>query len=172
MVGVLCVNCESMAAGPCPNKHFSQQYAVWICIKFASAEHPGHPPWVSRASPWHDVQKAITSSLAPVHGRSGFSVQVGIRRQLTGAQRRTCSEVPRYQHKASYCFAAQAGCLPTGHCVTRVMVMAGETYLRTLAAAKAGAPDIHVHAFSPLEVCATFPHYPGLVQVQSLRVWP
>ena len=29
---------------------------------------------------------------------------------------------------------------------------AGETYLRLLEAAKAGAPDIHVHAFSPLEV--------------------
>ena len=29
---------------------------------------------------------------------------------------------------------------------------AGETYLRTLAAAKAGAPRAHVHAFSPLEV--------------------
>lgn len=29
---------------------------------------------------------------------------------------------------------------------------AGETYLRTVAAAKAGAPGIHVHAFSPLEV--------------------
>jgi hypothetical protein len=29
---------------------------------------------------------------------------------------------------------------------------AGETYLRILRAAKAGAPDIHVHAFSPLEV--------------------
>jgi hypothetical protein len=28
----------------------------------------------------------------------------------------------------------------------------GDTYLRLLAAAKAGAPDIHVHAFSPLEV--------------------
>ena len=29
---------------------------------------------------------------------------------------------------------------------------AGETYLKLLEAAKAGAPDIHVHAFSPLEV--------------------
>lgn len=29
---------------------------------------------------------------------------------------------------------------------------AGDTYLRILQAAKAGAPDIHVHAFSPLEV--------------------
>jgi FO synthase len=29
---------------------------------------------------------------------------------------------------------------------------AGDTYLRLLAAAKAGAPDVHVHAFSPLEV--------------------
>ncbi len=28
----------------------------------------------------------------------------------------------------------------------------GDTYLRLLAAAKRGAPDIHVHAFSPLEV--------------------
>lgn len=28
----------------------------------------------------------------------------------------------------------------------------GDTYLKLLAAAKAGAPDIHVHAFSPLEV--------------------
>jgi 2-iminoacetate synthase ThiH len=28
----------------------------------------------------------------------------------------------------------------------------GDTYLALLAAAKAGAPDIHVHAFSPLEV--------------------
>ncbi len=28
----------------------------------------------------------------------------------------------------------------------------GATYLSILAAAKAGAPDIHVHAFSPLEV--------------------
>ncbi|KAK9903357.1 hypothetical protein WJX75_003703 [Coccomyxa subellipsoidea] len=28
----------------------------------------------------------------------------------------------------------------------------GDTYLRLLAAAKAGAPDVHVHAFSPLEV--------------------
>ena len=28
----------------------------------------------------------------------------------------------------------------------------GETYLRILQAAKAGAPGIHVHAFSPLEV--------------------
>lgn len=28
----------------------------------------------------------------------------------------------------------------------------GETYLRILEAAKAGAPGIHVHAFSPLEV--------------------
>lgn len=28
----------------------------------------------------------------------------------------------------------------------------GETYLELLAAAKAGAPDIHVHAFSPLEI--------------------
>lgn len=28
----------------------------------------------------------------------------------------------------------------------------GETYLRILRAAKEGAPDIHVHAFSPLEV--------------------
>jgi 2-iminoacetate synthase ThiH len=28
----------------------------------------------------------------------------------------------------------------------------GQTYLDILAAAKAGAPDIHVHAFSPLEV--------------------
>lgn len=28
----------------------------------------------------------------------------------------------------------------------------GDTYLRILAAAKAGAPGIHVHAFSPLEV--------------------
>ncbi len=28
----------------------------------------------------------------------------------------------------------------------------GNTYLAILAAAKAGAPDIHVHAFSPLEV--------------------
>ena len=32
---------------------------------------------------------------------------------------------------------------------------AGETYLRLLEAAKAGAPDIHVHAFSPLEVRET-----------------
>lgn len=31
-------------------------------------------------------------------------------------------------------------------------VDAGDTYLRIVAAAKAGAPDIHVHAFSPLEV--------------------
>ena len=30
--------------------------------------------------------------------------------------------------------------------------MLGDTYLRILGAAKAGAPDIHVHAFSPLEV--------------------
>lgn len=29
---------------------------------------------------------------------------------------------------------------------------AGDTYLRLLEAAKAGAPDVHVHAFSPLEV--------------------
>ena len=29
----------------------------------------------------------------------------------------------------------------------------GDSYLRILEAAKAGAPDIHVHAFSPLEVC-------------------
>ncbi len=29
---------------------------------------------------------------------------------------------------------------------------AGDTYLRILEAAKAGAPDMHVHAFSPLEV--------------------
>jgi len=28
----------------------------------------------------------------------------------------------------------------------------GETYLKLLAAAKAGAPDIHIHAFSPLEI--------------------
>lgn len=28
----------------------------------------------------------------------------------------------------------------------------GDTYLEILAAAKAGAPGIHVHAFSPLEV--------------------
>ena len=28
----------------------------------------------------------------------------------------------------------------------------GDSYLRILEAAKAGAPDIHVHAFSPLEV--------------------
>ena len=28
----------------------------------------------------------------------------------------------------------------------------GQTYLDILAAAKAGAPTIHVHAFSPLEV--------------------
>jgi FO synthase len=28
----------------------------------------------------------------------------------------------------------------------------GESYLELLAAAKAGAADIHVHAFSPLEV--------------------
>jgi len=28
----------------------------------------------------------------------------------------------------------------------------GATYLDIVAAAKAGAPDIHVHAFSPLEV--------------------
>jgi hypothetical protein len=28
----------------------------------------------------------------------------------------------------------------------------GQRYLDILAAAKAGAPDIHVHAFSPLEV--------------------
>ena len=28
----------------------------------------------------------------------------------------------------------------------------GQSYLDLLAAAKAGAPDIHVHAFSPLEV--------------------
>lgn len=33
----------------------------------------------------------------------------------------------------------------------------GDTYLRILAAAKAGAPDIHVHAFSPLEVRALGP---------------
>lgn len=32
------------------------------------------------------------------------------------------------------------------------MCSAGETYLKLLEAAKAGAPDIHVHAFSPLEV--------------------
>jgi hypothetical protein len=30
-------------------------------------------------------------------------------------------------------------------------LLAGDTYLRLLEAAKAGAPDIHVHAFSPLE---------------------
>ena len=28
----------------------------------------------------------------------------------------------------------------------------GDTYLRILEAAKQGAPDVHVHAFSPLEV--------------------
>lgn len=32
------------------------------------------------------------------------------------------------------------------------MPWAGDTYLRLLEAAKAGASDIHVHAFSPLEV--------------------
>lgn len=32
------------------------------------------------------------------------------------------------------------------------MPFPGETYLRLLEAAKAGAPDVHVHAFSPLEV--------------------
>ena len=31
-------------------------------------------------------------------------------------------------------------------------VGAGDTYLRLLEAAKTAAPDIHVHAFSPLEV--------------------
>jgi hypothetical protein len=33
----------------------------------------------------------------------------------------------------------------------------GDTYLRLLEAAKAGAPDIHVHAFSPLEVTQVRP---------------
>ena len=36
---------------------------------------------------------------------------------------------------------------------------AGETYLRLLEAAKAGAPDIHVHAFSPLEVREWLPQH-------------
>ena len=35
---------------------------------------------------------------------------------------------------------------------TNRLTTSGDTYLRLLAAAKAGAPDIHVHAFSPLEV--------------------
>lgn len=37
-------------------------------------------------------------------------------------------------------------------CLRVTDLSAGETYLRTVAAAKAGAPGIHVHAFSPLEV--------------------
>ena len=36
--------------------------------------------------------------------------------------------------------------------VSRNFISAGDTYLRTVAAAKAGAPGMHVHAFSPLEV--------------------
>lgn len=37
----------------------------------------------------------------------------------------------------------------------------GDTYLQILRAAKAGAPDMHVHAFSPLEV----------FEVRRVRVW-
>ena len=33
-----------------------------------------------------------------------------------------------------------------------ICIYKGDTYLEILAAAKAGAPGIHVHAFSPLEV--------------------
>ena len=54
------------------------------------------------------------------------------------------------------CLAADA---PAGACAATWTVTkgfrrcsAGETYLRTVAAAKAGAPGMHVHAFSPLEV--------------------
>ena len=39
-----------------------------------------------------------------------------------------------------------------------MVLAAGDTYLRLLEAAKAGAPDIHVHAFSPLEArCSSSP---------------
>jgi hypothetical protein len=48
---------------------------------------------------------------------------------------------------------------PPGACLPALSVCSGihpdftgATYLDILAAAKAGAPDIHVHAFSPLEV--------------------
>ena len=51
----------------------------------------------------------------------------------------------RPQSGASHPFAAlQGGIHPD---------FTGQDYLHILQAAKAGAPDIHVHAFSPLEVC-------------------
>ena len=55
----------------------------------------------------------------------------------------------------------------------------GKTYLAILAAAKAGAPDIHVHAFSPLEVqqgAATLgwplPRCRPMLCIQSVRPSP
>ena len=42
--------------------------------------------------------------------------------------------------------------LPLGQSESVHGLVAGETYLRTVAAAKEGAAGIHVHAFSPLEV--------------------
>ena len=47
------------------------------------------------------------------------------------------------QSSASHCTALQGGIHPD---------FTGQDYLRILQAAKAGAPNIHVHAFSPLEV--------------------
>ena len=48
---------------------------------------------------------------------------------------------------------------------------AGDTYLRLLEAAKAGAPDVHVHAFSPLEVGGLFVLWASLLCSRKCRRW-
>lgn len=50
------------------------------------------------------------------------------------------------------CLAARVCMLCAVSCSGIHPDFTGQTYLDILAAAKAGAPDIHVHAFSPLEV--------------------
>ena len=61
------------------------------------------------------------------------------------------------------------GC--SSHFRASVCCSAGNTYLRLLEAAKAGAPHVHVHAFSPLEVSSELMHQSVLYQWPCPGIW-